>query len=458
MPELPEVETVRRLLMSLIQGKTVDHIELCRAKNIIGDPDVFLSSLQGKTIQEIRRKGKWLAFIVPPFAILSHLRMEGKYFFEPTPEPQGKHDILRFHFTDGSALLYQDVRKFGRLELIREGELEGRFAELGKEPFEMQPFDLWLSLRNRQIPLKQAIMEQTIISGIGNIYADETLFACKLSPTMSACLATLEQCESIISESCRILNTSIEEGGSTIRSYHPGKGIDGAMQLHLQAYGKAGTRCPRCGAILRKTSVNGRGTTYCPVCQKNPQKPIILGITGPIHAGKSSVSKVFVDRGYALFDADKVAHDAYQNATCKKKIVRLLGEGAYKEDAPDFAYIRAILVEREELKAELEKIIHPFVISKAKQAIAKAHRPIVLDVPLLFPSGMDVLCDVTILVTASCEKQRIRLEQEGRDASKLLKINAAYPLEEAKKKANFIVMNEGGLEELREAVKALPLP
>lgn len=457
MPELPEVETVRRLLATLVQGKMISHIDIYRNKNILGDCELFVSSLKGATIREIRRKGKWLAFILPPFAILSHLRMEGKYFYEPTPEPQGKHDILRFYFTDGSALLYQDVRKFGRLELIPYETLSVRFAALGDEPFDLSAEELRKRLANKRIPIKQAIMDQSIVSGIGNIYADETLFACGISPFLPANEVTKEQCQKILRASCRILATSIEEGGSTIRSYHPGKGIDGAMQLHLRAYGKAGSPCPRCGAKFRKATINGRGTTYCPICQKNPQKPFVLGITGPIHVGKSTVSRFFFERGYALFDADKIAHEAYQNSSCKKKIVALFGPKSYVEDQPNFVWIRSVLTKEPALKSKLEGIIHPYVIAQAKRAIVKAKGPIVLDVPLLFPSHMDELCDATILVTSSPNKQRKRLEEEGKDAEALLTINAKYPLEEAKKKADFVVVNDAGLEDLRQELERLPL-
>lgn len=456
MPELPEVETIRRLLSRLVANKTIERVEVYRAKNIIGNAEDFASRLQSLTLKEMKRKGKWLAFVFSPFVVLSHLRMEGKYFFEPTPEERGKHDILRFFFTDGSALLYQDVRKFGRLELIPESELSARYAELGEEPFDLTGDQLWRRLQGKRIPLKQAIMDQTIVAGIGNIYADETLFACKLNPLMPANKASQEDCDAIIAASRRILTTAIEEGGSTIRSYHPGKGINGAMQLHLNAYGRSGLPCPRCGAKLRRTTVNNRGTAYCPICQKNPQKPFVLGITGPIHVGKTTVSHYFVNRGYLLFDADKVAHEAYDNPVCKKKIAKLLGEGSYRDGTPNWDYIRAAIAASMEKKKDLEAVIHPYVIRRAKSLIKSAKKPLVLDVPLLFPSGMDELCNATLLVVSSSEKQKARLEQEGRDASSLLKINASYPLEKTKEKADFIVENDAGIEELYHALEALP--
>ena len=133
-----------------------------------------------------------------------------------------------------------------------------------------------------------------------------------------------------------------------------------------------------------------------------------------------------------------------------------LVEDAYRDGTPNWDYIRPAIAASMEKKKDLEAIIHPYVIRRAKSLIKSTKKPIVLDVPLLFPSGMDELCDATLLVVSSSEKQKARLEQEGRDASSLLKINASYPLEEAKEKADFIVENDAGIEELYRSLEALP--
>lgn len=460
MPELPEVETVRRLLAKQVVGKTVASIDLYRAKNIDGDPLALTSLLPGKTILGVLRKGKVLAF---PFSgdlfLTSHLRMEGKYFYHDTLTEQGKHDILRFVFTDGSCLVYNDVRKFGRFALYQDKkdfESSSAFASLGEEPFNLTPEKLHAGLNKRTGNIKTALMDQTLISGIGNIYCDETLFATKINPLTPAKKITLKQCESILAESRRILFSAMDDGGSTVRSYHPGEGMDGMFQAHLNAYGKDGEPCPRCGCPMKRITVNGRGTTYCPLCQKDETKPFVLGITGPIHSGKSTVAKHFEDKGYLHFDADKVAKEAY--VARKRSLIRLLGENCFVDGKPDYGKIRAFLAQNPTKKKDLEKIIHPYVYAQAERWIRKAkpNQRIVLDVPLLFPSGMDGLCDATIAVIAPLGKRIARLEAEGKDTAGLIKINAAYPLDKTIKKAGIVIDNDAGTSELFEKLNRLP--
>lgn len=461
MPELPEVETVRRVLSEAIVGKTIDKVELYRVQNVETDPEAFVSSLKGKAITRIIRKGKVLGFVFDEeFIMTSHLRMEGKYFFQESPNPQGKHDLFRFLFTDGSALVYNDVRKFGRVGLyaLSDYETTSSFAKLGDEPFDMDPKKLHSLLQKKSLPIKECIMDQSIVSGIGNIYADEALFASKIHPLTPARDITLEQCKTILHEASRIMNIAISDGGATVRSYNPGNGIDGRMQLKLQAYGQEGKPCPRCGFPLNKIFVNNRGTTYCPKCQKGP-RPFVLGVTGPIHCGKSTASKYFASKGYIHFDADQAAKSCYFDKASKKKIVPLLGKASYKEGKPDFTYIRETLTNHPEKKKKLEAIIHPYVFLKAQELIDKSspNDSILLDVPLLFPSGMDALCDATLLIDCPIEIRAKRIEEERRDVKRLLAINAKYPLGQSKKKARFVLDNDQGLEEFYKKLEALPL-
>ena len=452
MPELPEVETVRATLDGVIKGKKISRVLLYRPINVETDPIEFVHSLEGRTFDRVDRKGKLLLFFLGDLVITSHLRMEGKYFYQEKAEPKDKHDILRFEFTDNSCLVYNDVRKFGRLGLysLNDYKASSSFAKLGPEPFDLNGEDLYRSLSKYHGNIKEALMDQSIVSGIGNIYCDETLFACHLHPLTPAKEISLAQARALVQESSRILNEAIEEGGSTVRSYHPGKGIDGMMQSKLLVYGRANKPCASCGFPLKKTFVNGRGTTYCPKCQKNPHRPFVLGVTGPIHAGKSTVSAYFVSKGFILFDADKTAKNAYADPTCKKAIKRLLGKDSYQEKEPNLSYIREKVSLDPKLRKKLESIIHPYVIRQAEELInhTPVHSSIVLDVPLLFPSHMDELCDASLLVLSEFSLRAKRLEKEGRDVATLTKINAEYPLSEAKKKASFIVSNDASVDEL----------
>ena len=462
MPELPEVETVRRTLESVVIGKKVRRVLVYRQKNIDTDPIEFVHALEGQTIESVKRKGKLLAFVFSGGNVVtSHLRMEGKYFYQSPMEEREKHDILRFEFESGDALVYNDVRKFGRLGLypLDRYETDSPFAELGPEPMELDPNELYAKLQKRHGNIKEALMDQTLVAGIGNIYCDETLFATSIHPLTPCREISLKQCIAIQRESSRILNEAIEEGGSTVRSYHPGKGIDGMMQSKLLVYGREHQPCAKCGFPLTKTFVNGRGTTYCPKCQKNPHRPFVLGVTGPIHAGKSTVSKHFEAKGYLRFDADEVAKSAYLDPGIKKAVIHLLGRKSYEGKKPNLPYIRERVAVDPKLKKALEGILHPYVFHKAEDLIAgvSSDSCVVLDVPLLFQSGMDTLCDATLLVVSEFSLRASRLAEEGKDVSAMAKINAKYPVDTLTKKASFVIHNDAGIDKLIESLEQLGL-
>lgn len=459
MPELPEVETVRRILLPYCKGKRIEDVEVYRPKNVLCPMEVFLSSLKGKRILDVMRKGKVLCFVLEGnHCLYSHLRMEGRYFEGRKGQSQGKYEILRFDFDDGTILSYSDSRKFGRF-LLLEGDphREGSpFAELGPEPFDLDVKEFHSRLKGKSIPIKEALLDQSIVSGIGNIYADETLFACHIHPKTPAKAISFAECESIKAEASRILAEAIEEGGATIRSYHPKEGMDGRMQNQLLAYGNENKPCPRCGFPLRKIEVGGRGTTYCPICARSERVPFVIGVTGPIHSGKSTVSKRLEERGYARFDADAVAKSLYGRPAVRAYAKKVFGKEAIVDKKPNVPYLSKAMGEDKAKKKRFEDFLYPLVLEEARKFILK-HKSVVLDVPLLLPSHIDSLCDVIILVEAAPEARANRLLEEGRDAKKLMKLNASYPLAMTKKKASIVIVNDGDLESLREQIDELPL-
>ena len=455
MPELPEVETVRRTLERQVQGKTIASVVLYRSKNVSSSPEEFASLPKGKRILSLGRKGKWLCFhLEGGLVILSHLRMEGKFYFYETPIERQKHDILHFDFADGSRLVYNDTRKFGRLALYREDDLEKApsYRELGPEPWDVEPETYLEGLHHRNGPIKEALLDQTLCCGLGNIYADETLFASRIHPLFPANEVNLEQATRIVMNARRILDEALEEGGSTVRSYHPGLGIDGRMQSRLLVYGRANEPCLVCGHKLNKIEVGGRGTTFCPRCQHRTASPYVLGVTGPIHSGKSTVATYFVDRGFRLFSADEVAKTAYEDEAVKKKVIAAFGEKSYRGKKANIPYLRKCISSSSENKKTINSIIHPYVYRKAEEFIASfdEKEPILLDVPLLIDSGMEALCDDVILVKASLQSRIKRLEALGQDCEKMTRLNNGYPLAKSEKYATFVVENDGSVEELQE--------
>jgi formamidopyrimidine-DNA glycosylase len=273
LPELPEVETVRKTLEKLVLNKTIENISITWPKMIKGtiEIDQFIDALKGQTIKKIGRRGKFLIFYTSDYSLVSHLRMEGKYAVYPKKEPYDKHTHVIFHFTDGTELRYKDVRKFGTMHLFKKGtEFEAPpLIDLGPEPFS-EDFTLdYLSQRlhrtNRKI--KPTLLDQKILVGLGNIYVDEALFRSKIHPETIANTLNKEQLQKLHQEIINTLSEAVQKGGSTIRSYINSQGEIGMFQLELFVYGRKGESCKDCGQDLEKTVVGGRGTHFCPNCQ-----------------------------------------------------------------------------------------------------------------------------------------------------------------------------------------------
>ena len=272
MPELPEVETVRRGLDRLVVGKTIEQVQVRYAKMIGTGVDSFVHDLPGQTIEKIGRRGKYLLFYLTGGVLVSHLRMEGKYLFYPDAVPERKHAHVFFQMTDGGTLVYEDVRKFGTMELLRKDQLEAYFAarKLGPEPTDLEfllaPFAAALSRSKK--PIKPYLLEQTLVVGLGNIYVDEALWRARIHPARPADSLKPAEVKRLREQIIEVLQLGIEKRGSTIRTYRNALGEDGTMQDFLQVYGKTGQPCARCGSPIEKIKLGGRGTHLCPHCQK----------------------------------------------------------------------------------------------------------------------------------------------------------------------------------------------
>ncbi|MDY4761486.1 DNA-formamidopyrimidine glycosylase [Streptococcus thoraltensis] len=275
MPELPEVETVRRGLEKYVVGKQIKDIRFAFAKIAVTGLDSFRPLIDGQmTIQAMRRRGKYLIFEFGDLLLISHLRMEGKYLMFDRQEnvPDNKHFHVFFTFTDNSVLVYQDVRKFGTMEILLPSQEVAYFVskKLGPEPsketFKLAPFESTLLSSSKKI--KPYLLEQTLVAGLGNIYVDEVLWAAKVHPLRLSSSLKKTEIKRLHDETIRILQLGIEKGGSTIRTYRNALGEDGTMQQYLQVYGLTGQPCQRCGAAIEKIQVGGRGSHYCPKCQK----------------------------------------------------------------------------------------------------------------------------------------------------------------------------------------------
>lgn len=273
MPELPEVETVKNTLKRLVLNKKIYGVKV-RYNNIIAYPSVdeFKKEITNQTICDIKRRGKWLLFELNDYYLVSHLRMEGKYFLKNKNDELSKHDHVIFDLKDNE-LRYNDTRKFGKMYLLTKEEVctKAPLKDLGLEPWDKALNIDYLKekYKNKKIPIKTLLLDQSIITGIGNIYADEILFLSHINPLTPPNKLTDKNLEDIIKYTKEILNEAIKLGGTTIRSYESEEGVHGKFQNNLLVHNHEGDKCPKCKEIIIKITVNGRGTYYCPKCQNN---------------------------------------------------------------------------------------------------------------------------------------------------------------------------------------------
>lgn len=273
MPELPEVETVRRGLTQLVQGASIKSIDVLYPKMINVDTKSFQDALTNQTIDRIDRRGKYLLFrFNNDMTLVSHLRMEGKYDVEPDGTEPSKHTHVIFHLDDNRELRYKDSRKFGRMYLIKNGEektLSG-LGTIGPEPTEDDlTFNYMKQIMNKSRgKIKPFLLNQSHIAGLGNIYCDEVLWMSKIHPETITNTISDDKIETLRQNIIKEIKMAIKGHGTTVHSYSNAYGEAGQFQNHLHVYGKQGEPCERCGTLFKKIKVAQRGTTYCPNCQK----------------------------------------------------------------------------------------------------------------------------------------------------------------------------------------------
>ncbi len=273
MPELPEVETVKNTLKRKVLNKKIKEIRVFYPKIIeYPDIDILKKEIVGKKIIDIDRLGKWIIFNLEDYYLLSHLRMEGKYFYKNINDPIEKHEHVSIIFEDGLDLRYRDTRKFGRMYFVKKDELfkNTPLSKLGLEPWDDKLDFKYLKEKyhNKSLPIKTVLLDQEIITGIGNIYADEILFLSRINPHKKAKELNDNELKNIIKYTRKILEEAIKKGGTTIRSYTSEEGVTGLFQNDLLVHAKEKEKCPNCDNIIVREKINGRSAYYCPKCQK----------------------------------------------------------------------------------------------------------------------------------------------------------------------------------------------
>lgn len=273
MPELPEVEVVRRTLEPLLVGRKIVDVRILMNK-IIKEPDIltFKAKILNQTFQAVGRKAKLLIFQLDDDVLLSHLRMEGKYYYQQPDAPiDWNHVLLVFDLDNGYQLCYYDTRRFGTFHLQNKNNYQNckPYTNLGPEPWDQVVTVNYLKnkWKNKKQKVKTALLDQTTISGLGNIYVDEVLYAAQIHPETSVSKLTDQDLAVIITAAAKILQRSVQLGGTTIATYTSSLGVEGRFQKHLQVHTRVGQPCFVCQNIIEKIKVNNRGTYFCSRCQ-----------------------------------------------------------------------------------------------------------------------------------------------------------------------------------------------
>lgn len=271
MPEIVEVRVVAKVLKDQLLGKKIKKVQILYPGIIDEDINDFIKNTENKTFQNITTCGKWLLFNLGNKTLLSHLRMEGKYFYVPSNSEITKHDHIIFTLDNGYDLRYNDVRKFGKMLTVDTDKVKDspHIKKLGIEPDnkELTPEYLLDKLKDKRVPIKEALLDQTIINGLGNIYANEVLFASKINPFKKACDISKDEAKNIIISSSKIISRSFELGGTTIKSYTSSLGVIGHYQDELKVQSRENKPCLICGSSIKRKKLNGRSVFYCDNCQ-----------------------------------------------------------------------------------------------------------------------------------------------------------------------------------------------
>ena len=351
--------------------------------------------------------------------MIVHLRMEGKFFKKEHNEEILKHDHINFIFDDFD-LRYNDTRKFGEI-IIKDND----FVDVGVEATNITHD----ALKGNK-PIKEILLDQHKIAGIGNIYADEVCFYAKVMPNE---VLPTSKYDLIIEGANKILNESIKCGGCTIRSYSY-FGIEGTYQNHLMVH--TIKRCKKCNTLISITRVGGRSTYYCPKCQKNN---IIIGLTGGIACGKSTVCKLLVAKGYNIIDTDLIVKELWNDPKVIDGLKKLFNK---KEISKEI--VRNIIFNDEKERIKLNNYMHPLVKKVVLNRIKDGVN--IVDAPLLFESNFDKICDYTICVYLDNEEAKRRLMERDNisDTEAIKRINSQMDIAKKRKLSTFSVDNSKG--------------
>ncbi|HWP56308.1 MAG TPA: bifunctional DNA-formamidopyrimidine glycosylase/DNA-(apurinic or apyrimidinic site) lyase [Candidatus Acidoferrales bacterium] len=272
MPELPEVETVCRTLRAVVPGHRVVGVEVLERRLRMPVGRSFKALLFGRKIVDVERRGKYILLILEGEVVwVSHLGMSGKLIYVAAQRPRERHDHIIVALDRGFELRYHDPRRFGLALALSRRELETwpQFRALGPDPLAGDVASgLYESARGSRRKIRDLLLDQRVLSGLGNIYANEILFYAGIRPTARAFTLTRARAGRIAAAAARLLSEAIQWGGTSFSDYRDGQDRRGEFQQHLRVYGREGESCTRCGRTIKRVSLGNRSAFYCPGCQK----------------------------------------------------------------------------------------------------------------------------------------------------------------------------------------------
>ena len=442
MPELPEVETVINTIRPHIINKEIEKIEVYYDRLIQSNLDEFKTKLINQKFINVTRYGKFIFLhLTNDFVIITHLRMEGKFRFENSHNLRKKHTSAGFFFKDGTSLAFDDTRKFGLMYLSDEANFKETkmIKKLGIEANKISENDYEFLIKKfkKNKCIKELLLDQSILAGIGNIYADEILFKTKINPFRKGNDISDEKYHEIFQASNEILNKAITLGGSTIHSFHPSEGVDGKFQETLLCYGKSGTPCPNCNTTLHKDFIGGRGTTFCPNCQIDKSLEKGIAITGPIGSGKSTVLNYFKEKGFITYSCDEMVHKLYEKPEISRKISQILNAPFDINNKKTTKLARKIMIDNPEIKKKIESYIYP-ILEKEMVLIIKNNEKPVFEVPTLFKAHLEYLFKTIIVIEISKEQQIKNLENRNDDINSSINLNKDYEFKKYQDKIKIV--------------------
>ncbi|MFO0851113.1 MAG: bifunctional DNA-formamidopyrimidine glycosylase/DNA-(apurinic or apyrimidinic site) lyase [Gemmataceae bacterium] len=270
MPELPEVETVVRDLRPLLVGRRLTGVTAGGRKLRRAWDASWAERLVGAAVGGVRRRGKWIIVELDTGSrLVVHLGMTGQLTVAPTSDPTADHTHLTFGLSDGGQLRFRDVRRFGSVELFADDAAVTAYLadKLGPEPFDLDPVAFRDAVRRSDRPVKAILLDQTVVAGVGNIYADEALHRAGLHPQRRGPTVSPAEADRLRKAVVAVLRAAIDNRGSTIRDYVGGSGLAGGFQDSHRVYGRGGQPCAECGAVIAVVRVAGRSSHFCPMCQ-----------------------------------------------------------------------------------------------------------------------------------------------------------------------------------------------